>query len=228
LNIQRDLSVIFKDKEWFRKTLIGGTFLMIPPLFIFSFGFIARFIHDRLETGNKELPTWENWGLLFLKGFEWGLIVIFYFVIPLFIISLLPGSVIEFMVNPKFIIANLKIGGFFILYLSFFLGFAAIFFLPMGLILFSDSGSFVNAIRFKKIYEHIKNNLTPYLLTYVLTVFLLVFDFFLHLGLNAYIIHFGSLSTYVIHFALILAYFLFVWIGFTILLISASLFIESF
>lgn len=201
---------------------------MIPPLFIFSFGFIARFIHDRLETGNKELPSWENWGSLFLKGLEWSLIIVIYFVIPIFILSLLPGSFIEFMVNPKFIISNLNIGGLFILYLSFLLGFAVIFFLPMSLILFSDSASFISAIRLKKIYEHIKNNLTPYLLTYILTVFLLVLNFFLHLGLNTYIIKFGTINTYVMHFALILAYFIFIWLGFTILLIAASLFIESF
>jgi hypothetical protein len=218
LDIQRDLSVIFKDKKWFKKTLIGGAFLTIPPLFIFSFGFIAKFIHDRLETGNKALPSWDNWGSLFLKGVEWGLITVFYFAIPIFILSLLPGSVIQFLVNPKFVISSLKIGGFFILFLSFFLGCISMFFLPMGLILFSDSGSFINAIRFKEIYQHIKNKLAPYLVTYLLMVFLLVFDFLLHLVLNTYIIHFG----------LILAYFLFIWIGFIILLISASLFIESF
>ena len=191
---------------------------MIPPLFIFSFGFIARFIHDRLETGNKELPSWNNWGSLFLKGFEWGLITVFYFVIPVFILSLLPGSVIEFMVNPKFVISNLNIGGFFILSFSFLLGFIVMFFLPMSLILFSDTGSYIDAVRFKKIYQHIKNKLATYLVTYILMAFLLLVDFALHLVLNTYIIHFG----------LILAYFLFIWIGFIILLISASLFIESF
>ena len=218
MNIQRDFSVIFKDKEWFKKTLIGGSFLMIPPLFIFSFGFIARFIHDRLETGNKRLPIWDNWGLMFLKGFEWGLIIVVYFAIPLFILSLLPGPLIEFMVNPKFVISNLKIGGFFILFLFFFLGFIVMFFMPMALILFSDTGSFANAVKFKEIYKHIKNNLAPYLIAYILTVFLLVFDFLLLLVLNTYTVPFG----------LILPYFLFVWFGFMVLLISASLFIESF
>jgi hypothetical protein len=218
LDIQRDLSVIFKDKKWFKKTLIGGAFLTIPPLFIFSFGFIAKFIHDRLETGNKALPSWDNWGSLFLKGVEWGLITVFYFAIPIFILSLLPGSVIQFLVNPKFVISSLKIGGFFILFLSFFLGCISMFFLPMGLILFSDSGSFIKAIRFQKIYQHIKNKLAPYLVTYLLMIFLMVFNFLLHLVLNTYIIPFG----------LILAYFLFVWFGFLTLLISASLFIESF
>ncbi len=218
MNIQRDFSVIFKDKEWFKKTLIGGSFLMIPPLFIFSFGFIARFIHDRLETGNKRLPSWDNWGLMFLKGFEWGLIIVVYFAIPLFILSLLPGPLVEFMVNPKFVISNLKIGGFFILFLFFFLGFIVMFFMPMALILFSDTGSFANAVKFKEIYKHIKNKLAPYLIAYLLTVFLLMVDFFLLLVLNTYTIPFG----------LILPYFLFIWFGFIVLLISASLFIESF
>jgi hypothetical protein len=218
LNIERDLSVIFKDNEWLRKTLIGGVFLMVPPFFIFSFGFIARFIHDRLETGTKALPSWDHWGSLFLKGFEWGLIIVLYSAIPVFILSLLPGSVVQFLVNPKFVISSLRVGGFFILSLSFLLGCIVMFFLPMSLILFSDTGSFTNAVRFKEIYGHIKNKIAPYLITYLLTVFLLVLDFLLHLVLNVYNIHFG----------LIVAYFLFMWIGFIILLIAASLFIESF
>lgn len=218
MNIERDFAVIFKDKEWFNKTLIGGIFFMIPPLFIFSFGFIARFIHDRLETGNKKLPSWDNWGLLFLKGFEWGLIILLYFAIPVLILSLLPGSVVQFMVNPKFVISNLQIGGFFILFLFFLLGFIVMFFMPMALILFSDTGSFANAVKFKEIYKHIKNKLASYLVAYLLMVFLLVINFLLHLVLNT------------IQFSLIIffAYFLFVWLGFLILLISASLFIESF
>jgi len=218
LNIQRDFSVIFKDKELFRKTLIGGVFLMIPPLFIFSFGFIARFIYNRLETGNKELPSWNNWGLLFLKGFEWELIILFYFAVPVLFLSLLPGSVIEFLVNPRFVISTLNLSGFFVLSFSFLLSFIVMFFLPMSLILFSDSGSFIDAIRFQKIYQHIKSKLLPYIIAYLLMVLLLGFDFFLHIILNTYVFHFG----------LIPAYFLFVWIGFIILLISASLFIESF
>ena len=218
MNIERDLSVIFRDKEWFRKTLIGGVFLMIPPLFIFSFGFIARFIHDRLETGNKELPSWNNWGSLFLKGFEWGLIIVLYFAIPLLILSLLPGSVMKFFVNPKFVISNLRVGGFFILSFSFFLGSIVMFFLPMALIRFSDIGSFTEAVQFKNIYEHIKNKLAPYLIAYLLTIILMGFDFLLHIILNTYVPQFG----------LIPLYFLFVWLGFVILLISASLFIESF
>lgn len=218
MNIQRDFSVIFRDKEWFNKTLLGGIFFMVPPLFIFSFGFIARFIHDRLETGKKALPSWDNWGLLFLKGLEWSLITTFYFALPIFILSLLPGSVIQFLVNPKFVISSLKIGGYFILFLYFFLGFIVMFFLPMALILFADTGSFFNAVRFREIYRRIKNKLTPYLIAYLLMVFLVILDFLLHLALN----------TIQFDLVIILAYFLFVWLGFVIMLISASFFIESF
>ena len=225
MNIERDLSVIFKDKEWIRKTLMGGVFLLIPPLFIFSFGFIARFIHDRLETGTKALPSWDHWSSLFIKGFEWGLIIVLYTAIPVFILSLLPGTVIEFLVNPKFVMTSLRVGGFFILFLSFLLGCIVMFFLPMAIILFSDTGSFTDAVRYEKIYKHIKSNLAPYLIAYMLMVFLLVVNFLLHLFINTYI---GVLNTYIFHFCLILAYFIFLWLGFIILLISASLFIESF
>lgn len=218
MNINRDLSVVFKDANWFRKSLMGGLFFMIPPLFILSFGFIARFIYNRLETGNKELPSWDNWGSLFIKGFEWGLIILFYLAIPVLFLSLLPGSVIEFLVNPKFVISSLNLNGFFILSFSSVMGFIAMFFLPMALIIFSDSGTLINAVRFESLYKHIKSKLLPYILAYVVMIILLSFDFFLHIILNNYVVHFG----------LIPAYFVFVWFAFIISLISASLFIESF
>ncbi len=218
MNIERDLSVVFKDANLFRKSLLGGLFFMIPPLFILSFGFIARFIYNRLETGNKELPSWDNWGALFIKGFEWGLIILFYLAIPVLFLSLLPGSVIEFLVNPRFVISSLNLNGFFILSFSSVMGFIAMFFLPMALIIFSDSGSLINGVKFEIIFKHIKSKLLPYILAYFVMIFLLGFDFLLHIILNNYVIHFG----------LIPAYFVFVWFAFIISLISASLFIESF
>ena len=113
MNVKRDFVVIFRDRDWIRKTLLGGLFFMFPPFFILSFGFVARFIYNRLETGNKELPSWDHWVTLFIKGFEWGLIILFYLAIPVLFLSLLPGSFIEFLVNPRFIISNLNLSGFF-------------------------------------------------------------------------------------------------------------------
>ena len=218
MNVKRDFVVIFKDRDWIRKTLLGGFFFMLPPFFILSFGFAAKFIYNRLETGNKELPSWNHWGTLFIKGFEWGLIILFYLAIPVLFLSLLPGSFIEFLVNPRFIISNLNFNGFFILFFSFILYFVAMFFLPMALIIFSDTGSLINAVKFENLYKHIKRKLLPYIFAYGVMILLLGFDFCLHIILNNYVVSFG----------LIPAYFVFVWIAFIISLVSASLFIESF
>jgi hypothetical protein len=218
LNIQKDFSIVFKDKDWLKKTLIGGLFMMIPILNVFSFGFIAMFIYEHLETGNKELPSWNNWGLLFVKGMEWGIVILTYFALPVLILSLLPGSVMMFLVNPKFVIAGLNPNGFFVLFLSFILGFLVMFFLPMALILSSKAKSFIETIRFQKIYQHIQKNFLPYIVAYLLTIILLVFDFVLHIILSAYVFQFGLISSY----------FIFSWLGFIILLISSSLFVESF
>lgn len=216
--MQRDFSVVFKDSHFIKKTLLGGFFLMLPPLFIFSFGFIARFIYNRLETGNKELPSWDNWLSLFLKGLEWGLIIILYLAVPVLILSLLPDSVIVFLVNPRFVISSLNLGGFIILLFSFLTGFVAMFFLPMALMFFSDSGVLMDAVKFENIYKHIKNKLLPYILAYLTMVVLLGFNFILHIILNNYVFHLGQIPTF----------FVFVWFGFIISLVSASLFIESF
>jgi hypothetical protein len=218
LNIQRDFKVVFKDKDWLKKTLIGGFFLMIPFLNVFSFGFFARFIHNRLETGSKELPSWNNWSLLFLKGLEWGVVIAIYFAIPLLILSLLPEPVMVFLVNPKFVITLLNIRGYLILFVSFLLGFVVMFFLPMALIIYSDSGSFLDGIQFQKIFRRIQMKILPYITAYLIMVVLMIVDFLLHIFLTAFIFQFGLISSY----------FIFAWLGFIIILISASLFIESF
>lgn len=218
MNIKKDFAVIFKDEDWVKKTLIGGLFLGLPPLSIFSFGFLARFIYERLETGKKELPSWNNWGALFLKGLEWGLIIVFYFAIPVLILSLLPKSVIVFLVNPKFVISSLNVKGYLLLFLSFLLGFGVMFFLPMALILFSDSGSFIDSFLFQNIFKHIKSKLSYYIIAYLLTILLFAVDSLIHFFSNMYVVQFG----------LIPSYFLFVWLGFVISLLSASLFVESF
>jgi hypothetical protein len=218
LNILKDFSIVFRDKDWLKKTLIGGLFLMIPILNIFSFGFLAMFIHNRLETGNKELPLWNNWVLLFVKGMEWGIVIVIYFTIPVLVLSLLPGSVMVFLVNPQFVISSLNPSGFFVLLLSVILGFAVMFFLPMALILSSEAKSFIEAIQFQKIFERIRSKLLPYIVAYVLMVILLVLDFILHIILNMDVLHFGSIPSY----------FIFAWLGFIVLLISASIFVESF
>ena len=92
------------------------------------------------------------------------------------------------------------------------------FFLPMALIIFSDSGLLMDAVKFENLYKHIKRKLLPYIFAYVVMILLLGFDFCLHIILNNFVVSFG----------LIPAYFVFVWIAFIVSLVSASLFIESF
>jgi len=216
MNINRAFSITFKDKDWIKKTLLGGLFFMIPFVNLFAFGFLAKLIHSILEEGNRELPSWENWGTLFWKGLEWGIIIIIYLAIPLLILSLLPQSVLTFVVNPNFVLNNLNVGGYLWFSLSVLLSFFVLFFLPMALMLFAETGSFLNAFYFNKIYTQIKKKLAVYLVAYIFTIVLFGIDFFIHLLLTK------------VNFGIVPSYFLFMWIGFIILLISGSLFTESF
>lgn len=215
MNINSTFGVIFKDKEWTKKTLLGGLFLMIPVVNLLAFGFLAKLMHSHLE-GKKKLPSWEDWGSLFWTGIEWGLIIIIYLVIPLLVLSLLPESVFTFIVNPNFVFSRLNLGGYLWFYLSTLLSIFILFFLPMGLMLFADTGSFINAFHFNKIFSHIKKNLASYLIAYILTIILFGINFSIHILFTK------------INFGVIPSYFLFMWLGFIILLISGALFTESF
>lgn len=216
VHIGKDLAIIFKDRSWLRKTLLGGVFLMLPVLNILSFGFLAKFIHSHLEEGEKKLPEWNDWLDLFFRGFEWGLIIIFYLIIPLLILSLMPESVPTFIVNPSFVINQLNPGGFLLLAFSGLIMAGVVFFLPMALILFADTGVFLNAFNINEILEHVHNNFNKYVISYILTIIILGLDFYLHTILSR------------VNFGILPSYFLFMWIGFIALLISGSLFIESF
>ncbi len=216
MELKRDFGVIFKDRNWLKKTLLGGFFFMLPVVDLLSFGFLARLIHSKLGEGGKELPSWKNWGDLFLKGLTWGVIIILYFAVPLLILSLLPESVLTFLVNPEFVLSHLNLGGYLWFSLSGLLAFVVLFFLPMALIIFANTDSFREVFHLKKVFVHIKKNFSSYIIAYILTIIFLGIDFFLHILLNR------------IHFGIIPSYFLFVWVGFIISLISASLFVESF
>ncbi len=189
---------------------------MVPAVNLLAFGFLAKLIHSHLEKGEKSLPSWNHWGSIFWNGLEWGLIIIVYLAIPLIVLSLLPESVFTFIVNPGFIFSRLTLGGYLWFTLSSILSILALFFLPMALILFADTGSFINAFHLEKVFLHIKKKLTPYLTAYFLTIFLFGVDFSIRILLPK------------INFGIIPSYFLFMWIGFIILLISGSLFTESF
>ena len=87
---ERSFTYPFKDKEWGSKFLIGslltlaGYIVPIVPI-LFVWGYVVRTMRHTIDTGEDNLPEWDNWGDLGLKGISYAL---------LYFVYLLPGLVL--------------------------------------------------------------------------------------------------------------------------------------
>lgn len=64
-------SVIFEDKQWVSKVLIGGL-LFMASIVIFPIFFVNGYMIEytqRVMKGDMSLPEWSDWGEKFRKGF---------------------------------------------------------------------------------------------------------------------------------------------------------------
>ncbi len=85
----KGFTILFEDKEWVGKTLIGGIFILLSIILIgipFVLGYILEFVKNVIERKSPVLPEWDNMGEKFTKGLV--------FLVILIIFSLIFGVVI--------------------------------------------------------------------------------------------------------------------------------------
>ncbi len=199
---QKIFTYPFEDERWGSKFLIGSLLYManyvvpIVPLF-FVLGYAVEAISPIIERGRAEMPEWDDWGRLGLKGLYWFVITIVY-LIPAFVVWLgsaclfLMGTVLTFAglatVEAGTELSGLAIGlGTLIIvaaFLSFLLGFAlllaASLLVPMAVAHYAARGRLRAAFRLGEIWALIRANpgdfilawLVFYGLAYVLTLVL--------------------------------------------------------
>jgi len=218
--IKESFNIIFKDKEWIKKTTIGALFSVIPIIQIFSIGYIEKFLHSILKEGNRELPKWKNWGNLFVKGFLWLIISIIYLFIPL----LLMGGILQvfkfnfnFFITPLFVLRSLNPLGISGFSLGSILLLVIFFFLPMALMSYSDTESISAAFHFKEIWEKIEKNMAIYISAYAIVVVVGIIGFLVMLFVSS-IPFIGSL----------VAWYIAAWIWFIVYLLGFSIFAETY
>jgi hypothetical protein len=82
---QKIFTYPFEDKRWGSKFLIGSLLFMasyvvpILPLF-FVLGYAVEAMRIIIERGRAEMPEWDNWGRLGLKGVYWFIVNIVYLI----------------------------------------------------------------------------------------------------------------------------------------------------
>jgi hypothetical protein len=71
------------------KLLIGGLLSFIPVVNIFALGYLFRFSRKVRRTGDIQLPEWTDWKAMFFDGLRFLVVWIAYWMLPLFLVSLL-------------------------------------------------------------------------------------------------------------------------------------------
>ncbi|GEM_PF-574267 len=91
----------FKDRDWLSKFLIGSLFILaswvipIIPL-VFVFGYAIQTMRQTIQAGEGQLPAWEDWAGLGVKGV---LCLVLYFIYCLPGLVLLAGAVASFVLS---------------------------------------------------------------------------------------------------------------------------------
>jgi len=214
--VKESFNTIFKDGDWIKKTAIGALFSIIPIIQIFAIGYIEKFLHSILKEGKRELPEWHSWGNLFVKGFLWLIISIVYLFVPLVLLgAILP--IFKFFISPLSILRTLNPLGISGFSLGAILLFVIFFFLPMALMIYSDTESIGAAFRFKEIWEKIEKHITTYISAYAIVVVVGIIGFLIMLFISS-IPLIGSL----------VAWYIAAWIWFIIYLLGFSIFAETY
>jgi hypothetical protein len=86
--IEEVAGLLVSQKEFSRKVLIGGLLSFIPIINIWAFGYLYRFSYNVRRGEPFNLPEWENWRDLFYDGLRFVVVLLSYWVLPLFIVYL--------------------------------------------------------------------------------------------------------------------------------------------
>ncbi|MGQ9618224.1 MAG: DUF4013 domain-containing protein [Candidatus Aminicenantia bacterium] len=88
----KGFTILFEDKEWVGKTLIGGIFFILSLILIgipFLLGYLLAFVKNIIERKSPVTPEWDNLGDKFTKGLVFTVIMIIYSAIFTILIAIL-------------------------------------------------------------------------------------------------------------------------------------------
>lgn len=170
LDIARSLTWPTEDQDWIRKVGIGSVMnllaiVLVGPLF--ATGYLLRTL-AAVARGEENLPEWEDWGDLFLKGLFFCIIGLLYGLVPgaLFFVGF--GSMILGIIGagaresmaPGVAGMGLAmvLGG-----LGVVLFLAISFLMPMIMLRYAVTGDFAAAFQFGGIFGGISRSFVDYL-----------------------------------------------------------------
>lgn len=151
----KGFTILFEDKEWVGKTLIGGIFILFSLVLIgipFVLGYILEFVRNVIERKSPVLPEWDNMGEKFTKG-------LVFFVI-LFIFSMIFSVVIGilFLIPCLGWIAGVIVGILFC------------FVYPFLICEYAVTSNFSSVFNFEKMFKFVGNQVLNLIIAIILAV----------------------------------------------------------
>jgi len=172
MDIERILRQPAKDQQWILKTVIGGVLLFIPVVSFVAYGYLLETAKKGMQNSD-ELPPWENWLDMFVKGFMVSVISVVYLLVPLTVMVLGWGLGSASMIHGGYQTWDtVGFGAASLVGLVLALVFG--FFVPMAWIHYAACDRFRAALEFGVLWERIRAVFKEYFLAYLTYTILLV------------------------------------------------------
>ncbi len=151
----KGFTILFEDKEWVGKTLIGGIFLLLSLILIgipFVLGYILEFVRNVIERKSPVLPEWDNMGEKFTKG------LVFFVILIIFSLIFSVAIGILFLIPCLGWIAGIIVG--FLFYFVY----------PFLLCEYAVTNNFSSVFNFERMFNFIGNQVVNLIVAIILSV----------------------------------------------------------
>lgn len=155
-----------------KKLLIGIVLQIIPIVNTIALGY--QLVAAKKAMNNDfELPEWQNWGDLFVKGLLSGIIALIYLIIPITIIGISAGAVISAYITSITTGVAVDMGSLIMgagagIMVGLILTIFASFLMPMAILKYMAEDSFGAAFRIGEIIR--KSFSVPYILSWLVSL----------------------------------------------------------
>ena len=164
MELSKTLRMPIKNKDNIIRFIIGGILDIVPVLDLLSSGYAFLLMRNHAyKNASEELPEWKNWGTLFKYGLLTFLVSLGYLIIPIIIIGLGVAAEYPHVAILEYVGVTLDIiGGICLL--------GAIFFAPMGILLFALDDEFSSAFSFFHVIDMTWKHIWLYLKAFVVII----------------------------------------------------------
>lgn len=178
MDIGKSFAFVFEDDKWITKILIAAAVLLVGILFswvlaiplILAIALLSGYMVEitrRVMAGQVDgLPEWDDWGALLMDGIKFMVIGIVY-ALPLIILSICLGIPMGLFAEDAEALSSLF--GLLLSCLTFVYSIAMSVVLPAAVAFWVADDDLGAAFRFGDVFALVRDNLTTYLVTFVMS-----------------------------------------------------------